>query len=152
MLGAARLGACQACVVTRQRLCRSHRHLCAPPLTIAIPQTPQAAHLDPVIGRDDEIRRVIRILSRRTKNNPVLVGEVRWLCVCLVGLCVQCGCSLLPVHSWVARILLLIMHAALAAAYSRHLLSHACRARLPPTAHSRASARLPLPRASRSAL
>lgn len=31
--------------------------------------------LDPVIGRDEEIRRVIRILSRRTKNNPVLVGE-----------------------------------------------------------------------------
>ncbi len=31
--------------------------------------------LDPVIGRDDEIRRVMRILNRRTKNNPVLVGE-----------------------------------------------------------------------------
>ncbi|WP_077369355.1 ATP-dependent chaperone ClpB [Anaerosalibacter sp. Marseille-P3206] len=31
--------------------------------------------LDPVIGRDDEIRNVIRILSRRTKNNPVLIGE-----------------------------------------------------------------------------
>ena len=31
--------------------------------------------LDPVIGRDSEIRRVIRILSRRTKNNPVLIGE-----------------------------------------------------------------------------
>ncbi|HQG27024.1 MAG TPA: AAA family ATPase, partial [Candidatus Ozemobacteraceae bacterium] len=31
--------------------------------------------LDPVIGRDDEIRRVIRILSRKTKNNPVLIGE-----------------------------------------------------------------------------
>lgn len=35
----------------------------------------QAGKLDPVIGRDDEIRRVIRILSRRTKNNPVLIGE-----------------------------------------------------------------------------
>lgn len=34
-----------------------------------------AGKLDPVIGRDDEIRRVIRILSRRTKNNPVLIGE-----------------------------------------------------------------------------
>ncbi len=34
-----------------------------------------AAKLDPVIGRDDEIRRVIQILSRRTKNNPVLIGE-----------------------------------------------------------------------------
>ncbi|KAF9610799.1 hypothetical protein IFM89_024931 [Coptis chinensis] len=35
----------------------------------------QAAKLDPVIGRDEEIRRVVRILSRRTKNNPVLIGE-----------------------------------------------------------------------------
>ncbi|XAR63790.1 hypothetical protein NMG60_11023873 [Bertholletia excelsa] len=35
----------------------------------------QAGKLDPVIGRDDEIRRVIRILSRRTKNNPILIGE-----------------------------------------------------------------------------
>src|SRR5438552_2490983 len=32
-------------------------------------------NLDPVIGRDDEIRRVIHVLSRRTKNNPVLIGE-----------------------------------------------------------------------------
>ncbi|MEK7083918.1 MAG: Clp protease N-terminal domain-containing protein, partial [Patescibacteria group bacterium] len=31
--------------------------------------------LDPVIGRDDEIRRVMQVLSRRTKNNPVLIGE-----------------------------------------------------------------------------
>lgn len=31
--------------------------------------------LDPVIGRDDEIRRCIHILSRRTKNNPVIIGE-----------------------------------------------------------------------------
>lgn len=31
--------------------------------------------LDPVIGRDDEILRVIQVLSRRTKNNPVLIGE-----------------------------------------------------------------------------
>src|SRR6202000_3318300 len=31
--------------------------------------------LDPVIGRDDEIRRVIQVLSRRTKNTPVLIGE-----------------------------------------------------------------------------
>jgi ATP-dependent Clp protease ATP-binding subunit ClpB len=34
-----------------------------------------AGQLDPVIGRDDEIRRVIQVLSRRTKNNPVLIGE-----------------------------------------------------------------------------
>src|SRR4030043_1364620 len=31
--------------------------------------------LDPVVGRDDEIRRVIQVLSRRKKNNPVLIGE-----------------------------------------------------------------------------
>jgi ATP-dependent Clp protease ATP-binding subunit ClpB len=37
--------------------------------------TASAPTLDPVIGRDEEIRRVIRILSRRTKNNPILVGE-----------------------------------------------------------------------------
>jgi ATP-dependent Clp protease ATP-binding subunit ClpB len=35
----------------------------------------RAGKLDPVIGRDDEIRRVMQVLSRRTKNNPVLVGE-----------------------------------------------------------------------------
>ena len=35
----------------------------------------RAGKLDPVIGRDDEIRRVLQILSRRTKNNPVLIGE-----------------------------------------------------------------------------
>ncbi len=35
----------------------------------------QAGKLDPVIGRDEEIRRVIQVLSRRTKNNPVLIGE-----------------------------------------------------------------------------
>ena len=35
----------------------------------------RSGKLDPVIGRDDEIRRVIQVLSRRTKNNPVLIGE-----------------------------------------------------------------------------
>lgn len=35
----------------------------------------QNGKLDPVIGRDDEIRRVLQILSRRTKNNPILIGE-----------------------------------------------------------------------------
>ncbi len=35
----------------------------------------QKGRLDPVIGRDEEIRRVIQVLSRRTKNNPVLIGE-----------------------------------------------------------------------------
>src|SRR5205085_204751 len=38
-------------------------------------QLARRGKLDPVIGRDDEIRRVIQVLSRRTKNNPVLIGE-----------------------------------------------------------------------------
>jgi ATP-dependent Clp protease ATP-binding subunit ClpB len=38
-------------------------------------QLARANKLDPVIGRDDEIRRVIQVLSRRTKNNPVIIGE-----------------------------------------------------------------------------
>ena len=38
-------------------------------------QLAQQGKLDPVIGRDEEIRRVLQILSRRTKNNPVLIGE-----------------------------------------------------------------------------
>jgi ATP-dependent Clp protease ATP-binding subunit ClpB len=38
-------------------------------------QLAQQGKLDPVIGRDDEIRRVVQVLSRRTKNNPVLIGE-----------------------------------------------------------------------------
>src|SRR5688572_27627761 len=35
----------------------------------------RSGKLDPVIGRDEEIRRVLQILSRRTKNNPILIGE-----------------------------------------------------------------------------
>lgn len=38
-------------------------------------QLARDAKLDPVIGRDEEIRRILQILSRRTKNNPILVGE-----------------------------------------------------------------------------
>ena len=38
-------------------------------------QEAMAGKLDPVIGRDDEIRRVMQVLSRRRKNNPVLIGE-----------------------------------------------------------------------------
>ncbi|NJR16378.1 MAG: ATP-dependent chaperone ClpB [Calothrix sp. CSU_2_0] len=38
-------------------------------------ESAKAGKLDPVIGRDDEIRRVIQVLSRRSKNNPVLIGE-----------------------------------------------------------------------------
>ncbi len=42
---------------------------------IELVQQARQGKLDPVIGRDDEIRRTIRILSRKTKNNPVLIGE-----------------------------------------------------------------------------
>ena len=42
---------------------------------IDLVQRAQAGKLDPVIGRDQEIRRVVQVLSRRTKNNPVLIGE-----------------------------------------------------------------------------
>ena len=38
-------------------------------------RAPRPASVDPVIGRDDEIRRVVQVLSRRTKNNPVLIGD-----------------------------------------------------------------------------
>ena len=48
--------------------------------------------LDPVIGRDDEIRRTIQVLSRRTKNNPVLIGEpgvgkTVWRCASSMATC-----------------------------------------------------------------
>jgi len=43
--------------------------------TLDITDRARSGKLDPVIGRDDEIRRVIQILQRRTKNNPVLIGE-----------------------------------------------------------------------------
>jgi ATP-dependent Clp protease ATP-binding subunit ClpB len=42
---------------------------------IDLTEKARAGKLDPVIGRDEEIRRVIQVLSRRTKNNPVLIGE-----------------------------------------------------------------------------
>ena len=42
---------------------------------IDLTEQAKAGKLDPVIGRDDEIRRVIQVLSRRSKNNPVLIGE-----------------------------------------------------------------------------
>lgn len=43
--------------------------------TINLTERAQNGELDPVIGRDDEIRRTIQVLQRRTKNNPVLIGE-----------------------------------------------------------------------------
>src|SRR5487761_2053800 len=42
---------------------------------VDLPGRPRQGKLDPVIGRDDEIRRAIQVLQRRTKNNPVLIGE-----------------------------------------------------------------------------
>jgi ATP-dependent Clp protease ATP-binding subunit ClpB len=43
--------------------------------TLNLTERAEAGKLDPVIGRDDEIRRTIQVLQRRTKNNPVLIGE-----------------------------------------------------------------------------
>jgi ATP-dependent Clp protease ATP-binding subunit ClpB len=43
--------------------------------TVDLTERAEAGKLDPVIGRDDEIRRTIQVLQRRTKNNPVLIGE-----------------------------------------------------------------------------
>lgn len=43
--------------------------------TIDLTESAEKGKLDPVIGRDDEIRRTIQVLQRRTKNNPVLIGE-----------------------------------------------------------------------------
>jgi ATP-dependent Clp protease ATP-binding subunit ClpB len=42
---------------------------------IDLTESAQRGKLDPVIGRDDEVRRCIQILCRRTKNNPVIIGE-----------------------------------------------------------------------------
>ncbi|MDO9646038.1 ATP-dependent chaperone ClpB [Glaesserella parasuis] len=43
--------------------------------TIDLTERAKAGKLDPVIGRDEEIRRIVQVLQRRTKNNPVLIGE-----------------------------------------------------------------------------
>lgn len=42
---------------------------------IDLTESARRGKLDPVIGRDDEVRRCIQILCRRTKNNPVIIGE-----------------------------------------------------------------------------
>ena len=42
---------------------------------IDLTQSAKDGNIDPVIGRENEIRRIVQILSRRTKNNPVLIGE-----------------------------------------------------------------------------
>ena len=43
--------------------------------TVDLTERAEQGKLDPVIGRDEEIRRTIQVLQRRTKNNPVLIGE-----------------------------------------------------------------------------
>ena len=43
--------------------------------TVDLTERAEQGKLDPVIGRDDEIRRTVQVLQRRTKNNPVLIGE-----------------------------------------------------------------------------
>ena len=43
--------------------------------SINLNQSAREGKLDPVIGREDEIRRCAQVLSRRTKNNPILIGE-----------------------------------------------------------------------------
>src|SRR3569623_2026377 len=43
--------------------------------TIDLTERAEQGKVDPVIGRDDEIRRTVQVLQRRTKNNPVLIGE-----------------------------------------------------------------------------
>src|SRR6185369_12996291 len=46
-----------------------------PTISRELTEAARQGKLDPVIGRDEEIRRVVQVLSRRTKNNPVLIGE-----------------------------------------------------------------------------
>jgi ATP-dependent Clp protease ATP-binding subunit ClpB len=46
--------------------------------TVDLTARARAGKVDPVVGRDDEIRRVSQVLSRRTKNNPVLIGDPAW--------------------------------------------------------------------------
>ena len=68
--------------------------------------TAKVAVLDPVIGRDEEIRRCIRVLCRRTKNNPVLIGDpgvgktaiVEGLAQRVVSLLIHC-CHRMYIHS-----------------------------------------------------
>ena len=46
-----------------------------PLVPIALTDAARLGKVDPVVGRDEEIRRIIQVLCRRTKNNPVLIGE-----------------------------------------------------------------------------
>ncbi|MFZ8929004.1 MAG: ATP-dependent chaperone ClpB [Pseudohongiellaceae bacterium] len=52
-----------------------HNYQALEKFTVDVTQKAEQGELDPVIGRDDEIRRTVQVLQRRTKNNPVLIGE-----------------------------------------------------------------------------
>jgi ATP-dependent Clp protease ATP-binding subunit ClpB len=80
-----RMGVAEAGVLTALQEIRGNQRVTDPNAEVTydalakytrdLTQLARAGKLDPVIGRDDEIRRVIQVLSRRTKNNPVLIGE-----------------------------------------------------------------------------
>ena len=65
---------CAAGSASRRRIPRA-RYQALAKFGRDLTEAAEEGKLDPVIGRDEEIRRVIQILSRRTKNNPVLIGE-----------------------------------------------------------------------------
>src|SRR5665213_2579788 len=63
-------------LVRRCNTCTVRRISSSRPMTgSSLPARARAGKLDPVIGRDDEIRRTVQVLQRRTKNNPVLIGD-----------------------------------------------------------------------------
>ena len=68
---------CRRCAAATGSPARTPRSSTRPSRSTAAtsPRPPAQGKIDPVIGRDEEIRRVIQVLSRRTKNNPVLIGE-----------------------------------------------------------------------------
>ena len=51
------------------------KHLCSIILEEILPRLAETGALDPIVGREEEIERVSQILSRRKKNNPILIGE-----------------------------------------------------------------------------
>ena len=62
--------------------------------SIDLTQRAREGKLDPVIGRDEEVRRIIQVLNRRTKNNPVLIGEAGVGKTAIVELCSLMNCTL----------------------------------------------------------
>ena len=59
----------------RNEMNRKNEPQCLSQFAVNLNERARQGKLDPVIGRDDEIRRLLQILSRRTKNNPILIGE-----------------------------------------------------------------------------